>query len=61
LEALKFNHDVDLMMVQCALTGGRGVHIRIPSGMFGGFEPSDVVPGVVREIAVALSREATIS
>ena len=60
LETLKFNHDVDLSIVQCALTGGRGVHLRIPAEMVGGFEPSEAVPSVVREIALGLAREAQV-
>jgi hypothetical protein len=61
LESLRIDHDVDLSMVRCSLTGGRGIHIRVPAEMFGGFEPSEDVPDLVRQIALALAGGAQVS
>ncbi len=61
LHFLDLLYGVDLEVVRCSLTGGRGVHIRLPAGLFGDFEPSEAVPGVVRAVVESLSEEAGIT
>ncbi len=58
---LKTTHGVDPSVVWCSLTGGRGVHIYLPAGMFGGFEPSPMVPEVVKAIALMIGNAAGVT
>ena len=60
LEAMCVLHDVDLGMVKCYLTGGRGAHIYLPAQFFGGFAPSEFVPDLIKAIARELAAEAAV-
>ena len=60
LSVLHHVYDVDLGMARCSLTGGRGLHIRLPAAFFGEFTPSKTLPGVVKEVAAKLANEAGI-
>jgi hypothetical protein len=61
LELLRVLYEIELGMVRCCLTGGRGVHVYLPAAFFGGFDPADHVPEVVKAIAMHLGAEAAVT
>ncbi len=60
LNTLAFNHGVSLSTIRCSLTGGRGIHLYLPAELFGGFEPAETIPEVVKAVALEIAREAGV-
>lgn len=54
------NYDLDLRHIRVNFSGSKGFHIRIPAELFGGFEPSEELPGIHKQIALDLTEGVKI-
>src|ERR1051325_1712854 len=50
--------DIPETMLNCWLSGGKGVHITIPEAVFGVKSPTKVLPLIYREIMLAIEQGA---
>lgn len=60
LTRLQKEYGVNLIYVYPNFSGSKGFHIRIPSELFGEFEPSAELPNIVKEIAKEIAGDIVI-
>ena len=53
-------YDLDLRHIRINFSGSKGFHIRIPAELFGGFEPSEELPAIHKQIALDLTEGVKI-
>ena len=53
-------YDLDLRHIRVNFSGSKGFHIRIPAELFGGFEPSEELPAIHKQIALDLTEGVKI-
>lgn len=56
LKAWEKNFNIDPNLIQVNFSGSKGFHVRIPSELFGGFEPSEDLPAIHKQIALELTK-----
>ncbi len=49
-------HHISPASLECKFSGSKGFHLSIPADLFGGFEPSDKLPALHKEIITTLCR-----
>lgn len=55
IECLQIRYDLCNEDIECFFTGAKGFHIQIPAEVFGGFEPSEKLAEIFRELALEIS------
>ena len=55
LKSIESRYDLDLKHIRINFSGKKGFHIRIPSVLFGGFTPSDILPSQLKAIAAEIT------
>jgi len=55
IQSLESNYELDLSAIRINFSGSKGFHVRFPSQLFDGFEPSGDLHETIRNIALKLS------